>query len=233
MRTVPVLSTILVVVLAVSHAIAQDLPDGNQDSAALFVKTCSQCHQPDPSWPGSRPIEEWRKRVATMQERAAGTEKRFSDDVAARIVQYLGTPDPTAVEGSSDGGPAPEPEAKHHGGKAGQVGGILGILTGALLAGMIGAGVFRKRLGRRFHKLHRAGAGLLITALTVHAVILFLYEGPPRSVWHACGTLALVCVVLTGCVGLRRRRFGKRFLRLHQIGAFAALLFGILHRALD
>ena len=112
------------------------------------------------------------------------------------------------------------------------IGMILGLVTAFVLFAQVVSSFFRKRIGGAFRKLH-LGLGIVLTLLfCAHGTLLFLTFGPPRSLWHLCGTAAATVALLALISGFARKRIGEKFLSLHRVLGIAALVLAILHRML-
>jgi len=186
-------------------------------SAALFAATCARCHPAERALGRRLPAAEWREIVLRMRGHAASGEEAFSAAAAEAIISHLA------------GG---EAHGEEHEDGLTEAGKLLGVATGALVVCMIASGLSRRKLRRRFRPLHATIAVLMGLALLGHAAILYLHVGPPRSVWHLCGSAALLVILGTASGGLLRRKLGRNFLKLHMTGAFAALVLIVLHRVL-
>jgi len=220
--------TLIIAIFAVICATWADETANDLEDPALrstFERTCSQCHPSSKAVPGSRPGEEWPAVVKRMQSHAQGTEKAFDDRVASAVTAFLAT---SVAE--PDHGHSGEQTEAH--GELGRFGGALGIVTAVLIATMVTAGALRRKIGRRFRRLHAFGAVLLVCALAAHAAILYLDHGPPDSLWHLCGTGAFVLVAVTASLGLARRRIGRKFVRIHACAALLTAVLALLHRLL-
>ena len=106
---------------------------------------------------------------------------------------------------------------------------VMGGIVGLILLCAVGTGLARRRPGRRFHRVHAGLALAFGAAVLVHATLLALQSGAPRSAWHYSGTIALLCAAAGAGTGLARRRFKRRFLPLHKALAGAAPVFALLH----
>ena len=109
---------------------------------------------------------------------------------------------------------------------------IIGLFTALVLVGQVVSSFFRRRIGKVFRRYH-GGLGILLTALLcAHGTLLFLVVGPPRSLWHFCGTAAAAMAVLALVSGYARHRLGQNFLSWHRGLGIAAVVFAVLHRVL-
>ncbi len=222
---------------------------------ALFENTCSQCHALSKVRRyGPRSPEQWKHLVARMRQIAQGGSKAFSEATAARISTYLGSEAGSRAGGNSASpassvGPGAAPSAaavqpaagrmeKHaeslagESGEAHDLGALLGAGAGLFLLALIGSGVARRRLKRRFHAVHIGLVTAFACLLGAHAILLFLQFGPARSFWHGSGAAALGMGIVTAGVGRLRRRIGRRFLPIHKTLAFSVLVLAVLHRLL-
>lgn len=212
-----------IVFAAVSPALAAagEIPSPQE----LFDTTCSSCHPAKKAAGKDYSAGKWRATVARMRKHAADTEHAFSAETGEQIARYLaggdGDAPGAATAPGTGGGPALATAGK-----------VLGVITAVLIAGMITAGLLRRKLGKRFRPLHAAGAAVLLAAAAAHAVILYLHAGPPAQPWHLCGTAAILVALGTAGGGLLRRRLKKMFLPLHVTGALAAAALVLLHRLL-
>jgi len=237
------------VFLVASGAVQVRAVAGQVADKALFESTCSACHAAKASWHGTRDVEQWKKVVGRMQGHAKGGGNAFGDATATRIAAYLGEPPsaPVPPETETDSADAPV-STGHHGPVAADVpgdssvsshvdlhsiGAVLGGGAGFCLVALVGSGLIRRRLKRRFHTVHVGLATAFGLSLVGHAVLLLLGTGGPRSLWHACGVAALVVGSAAAGAGLGRRRIGRRFPAIHKTLALLALVLVILHRVLE
>lgn len=97
------------------------------------------------------------------------------------------------------------------------------------LLGLIGTGSFRRRLGRRFRRLHGALAAALFMCLAAHGTIYLLRYGAPPVLWYWFGALSFLLVAIAELQGIVRKRFGHWFLRVHVVSAAGGLALAVLH----
>ncbi len=107
--------------------------------------------------------------------------------------------------------------------------GIAGYAAVLFLVALLLTGHGRRKLGKRFRHLHAAAALGLFTCLAAHGVIYLLRFGNPAVFWYWCGVASFVVIALVELMGILRKRMGRRFLRLHQLGGYAGLVLAILH----
>ncbi len=213
-----------------------------ESDRTLFEATCSRCHPAKASWRNTRSEEKWKSTVARMRRHAGSGTKAFDAEAAARIVAYLapGRGVADVAVGASASAVAATPktavdeQAEHPHEDAGGAWAAkaLGLASGAFLLLLVGSGLARRRLKRRFHRVHVTLVSAFGIVLAAHAALLYLQTGIPRTAWHLLGSAALATGVLNAAVGLGRRRLKRRFLPVHKALAALILVLAALHRVL-
>ncbi|NOY82552.1 MAG: hypothetical protein GXP31_16260 [Kiritimatiellaeota bacterium] len=207
---------------------------------AWFEATYAPRRPAKVSWGDTCSAEVWKRTVERMRRCVGRGAEAFEAETAARIVANpVPSKPPAAVAGSPAGHASPSsaatgesaepPHEEFHGSRTAKV---LGITSGVLLLFLIGSGLARRQLKRRFHRIHVALVSVLGATLAIHAVLLALQTGIPRAAWHLFGSAALATGVLNAAVGLGRRRLRRRFLPVHKALAALILFLAVLHRVL-
>jgi hypothetical protein len=106
---------------------------------------------------------------------------------------------------------------------------IAGYAAVFFLVALLLTGHGRRKLRRRFRGLHATAALGLFASLAAHGVIYLLRFGNPAVFWYWCGVASFVAIAFVELMGILRKRMGRRFLRIHQFGGYAALVLAILH----
>lgn len=107
--------------------------------------------------------------------------------------------------------------------------GLAGYAAVFFLFALLLTGHGRRKLGKRFRRLHAAAALGLFASLAAHGVIYLLRFGNPAVFWYWCGVLSFALVAIVELMGILRKRMGRRFLRLHQLGGYTGLVLAVLH----
>lgn len=104
-----------------------------------------------------------------------------------------------------------------------------GYLSVIFLTGLLLSGFNRKRLKRRFRKIHVVLALGLFLSLSTHGIIYIAKYGTPSVTWYWFGLIGFIALVTTEIQGIIRKRFHKGLLISHIMGACFGLSLSILH----
>jgi hypothetical protein len=104
-----------------------------------------------------------------------------------------------------------------------------GFLSVASLLTLLASGFLRRRLKRRFRRIHVTAALVLFVSLSLHGIIYIFEYGTPNVLWYGFGLAAFVALIVTQVQGIVRKRFGRGLLTAHIAGACLGLVLSILH----
>ena len=106
---------------------------------------------------------------------------------------------------------------------------IMGYIAVAILAVMVITGIFRKKIGPSFRRIHGVLAFTFCGLLTVHAVVFLAEYGAPGVLWLWFGIIAAVILAAGELAALLRLQNHKLFVRLHIVAGVSGLILTAAH----